>query len=732
MASESSFVSDTNTSAVKLSVSSSLKRKRPPKIEIPSVLQEIQTDRSASRDSAPQDDAVCLGEIGVGVSSVKGKKKFMEDTHKILPCLQGKSNKGFFGVYDGHGGNKAAEFVAENLHTNILEMMENCKEPTAKEEAVKSGYIKTDQEFLKQGLGSGACCVTALIEGQEVVISNVGDCRAVLCRRGVAEALTRDHRVEQEDERKRIEDKGGYVEIHRGAWRVHGVLSVSRSIGDAHLKDWVLAEPDTKILKLTPDMEFLVLASDGLWEEVGNQEAVDTVKRLCPVEKRLGPSSDLQKDNDDGYGCVNVSPTSSKLRRISLVKQPKGMGQSPSYNKTVNRRKGIEDDFASENESPPPKSRRISLVKRVNMKTESPSKENISYKRRPPHGGLVAACKELVNLAVSRGSLDDITVMIIDLNHFRCIPACFSSGESPADDPATVIRSGQSVSMSVYRTKIAGQCRLITITWCKDMLQHGLSVSVRELDGDEHHRCKVELKPWYFWRKQGSKHFMVDGKTVYVVWDLKAAKFNGETEPQTDYYVAIVCEEEVVLAVGDLKKDAFRKTGCRPALIEPTLVSRKEHLFGKKKFSTRAKFQEKGNIHELSIECKNAAINSDNSLGGFDPQMEIRIDGNLAIHIKHLQWKFRGNESISVSKIKVEVYWDVHDWLFSSGTRHGLFIFRPISSSVSPSPSPSTPSSSLTSMQYLSTQEANPATREEDKACGSSRFSLFFYAWRVE
>ena len=315
------------------------------------------------------------------------------------------------------------------------------------------------------------------------------------------------------------------------------------------------------------------------------------------------------------------------------------------------------------------------------------------------------------------------------------IPACFSSGERPADDPATVIRSGQSVSMSVYRTKIAGQCRLITITWCKDMLQHGLSVSVREVDGDEHHRCKVELKPWYFWRKQGSKHFMVDGKTVYVVWDLKAAKFNGETEPQTDYYVAIVCEDEVVLAVGDLKKDAFRKTGCRPALIEPTLVSRKEHLFGKKKFSTRAKFEEKGNIHELSIECKNAAaINSDNSsLGGFDPQMEIRIDGNLAIHIKHLQWKFRGNESISVSKIKVEVYWDVHDWLFSSGTRHGLFIFRPISSSVSPSPSPSsTPSSSLTSI-HLSTQEANSATRDqEDKACGSSRFSLFFYAWRVE
>ena len=58
------------------------------------------------------------------------------------------------------------------------------------------------------------------------------------------------------------------MEFHRGAWRVHGILSVSRSIGDAHLKDWVLGVPETKILQLTPDMEFVVLASDGLWEKV--------------------------------------------------------------------------------------------------------------------------------------------------------------------------------------------------------------------------------------------------------------------------------------------------------------------------------------------------------------------------------------------------------------------------------------------------------------------------------
>ncbi|EXB82549.1 putative protein phosphatase 2C 14 [Morus notabilis] len=444
--------------------SSSLKRKRPPSLEIPTVLREVRTH-------TPPNDVFSFAGLGVAVFSRKGKKKSMEDTHRIFSCFRGNSDKRFFGVYDGHGGKKAAEFVAENLHNNVLEMMENCKE---KDEAVKAGYLKTDQDFLKQGLSSGACCVTAVIEGEEVVVSNLGDCRAVLFRGGVAEPLTKDHRVEQEDERKRIENKGGYVEIHRGAWRVHGLLTVSRSIGDAHLKNWVLAEPETKILQLTPDMEFLVLASDGLWEKVGNQEAVDTVKRLCSAEKKMGSSGCCPKDNDSDYvGCANVSP-SSKLRRISLFnkKQAKGLmsrfsshkkdttswidsendflskkESPPSKSQRISMLKQVntkmesptkensdydskkntcswgdsENDIVAENEGPPSKSRRISLVKRVSMKTESPTKENNGYnnKKRPESDGLVAACKELVNLAVSRGGLDDITVMIINLNHFK-------------------------------------------------------------------------------------------------------------------------------------------------------------------------------------------------------------------------------------------------------------------------------------------------------------------------
>ncbi|KAA8533217.1 hypothetical protein F0562_033250 [Nyssa sinensis] len=758
-------------------VSCSLKRKRPPSLQIPNVLRELRADTKTLRDCNPQDDAVCYSGLGVGVTSFKGKKKFMEDTHKIVSCSHG--NKDFFGVYDGHGGN------------------------TAKEEAVKAGYLKTDEEFLKQGLSSGACCVTAFIEGKEIVISNLGDCRAVLCRGGVAEALTKDHRAGQEDERKRIEDKGGFVEIHRGAWRVHGILSVSRSIGDSHLKDWVMAEPDTKILCLTPDMEYLVLASDGLWEEVGNQEAVDIVMRSCSVEKKLGPTGDMWKENDDEFGCANMSPSKlwrvslvkqrirmaqspsnykrtvccwkenkedfayenespsskarkislanqmnrmaqspsykktdgswkeneddfgggenesppSKVRRISLANQMKRMAQSPSYKKTDGSWKENEDEFAHENESPLSKARRISLANQMNIIVRSPNHENCRYKKIPASNGLEAACKELVNLAVARVHLVVSRMMHDPIG----IPACFSFNEKLSDDTTAVIsRSSQSLLMSIYQTRIASQCRAITITWYKNLLLHGLSVSVQGPDGGNHYFCKVELKPWFFWRKQGAKHFIVDGKPVDVVWDLKAARFNGETEPQSDYYVAIICDEEVVLLVGDLKKDAFRKTGCRPALIDPILVLKKEHIFGKKKFSTRGKFHEKGKFHDISIEYCNSVIN-DSSFGVFDPEMEIRIDGKLVIHVKHLQWKFRGNESICVNQGRLEVYWDVHDWLFSPGLRHALFIFKPTIS-------PKSPSSALPP----STEAANSLSGEAYNAGGSSGFCLFLYAWKVD
>ncbi|PIA51646.1 hypothetical protein AQUCO_01100483v1 [Aquilegia coerulea] len=118
-------------------------------------------------------------------------------------------------------------------------------------------------------------------------------------------------------------------------------------------------------------MDFIVLASDGLWDKVENQEVIDTALRVC-----LGPDK-VELTND----CWKE-----------------------------------DDEFACENTSPPSKSRRISLVKQQKVKSHSPLQQIKHNRKRPFSNRLVTACKELVNLAVTRGSLDDITVMIIDLH----------------------------------------------------------------------------------------------------------------------------------------------------------------------------------------------------------------------------------------------------------------------------------------------------------------------------
>ncbi|KAF8397261.1 hypothetical protein HHK36_016171 [Tetracentron sinense] len=210
----------------------------------------------------------------------RGRREVMEDRYSAVVDLHGDPKQAFFGVFDGHGGTKAAEFASKNMGKNIIEEVSRRGEEKI-EDAVKHGYLTTDSEFLKEDCPGGTCCVTALIRKGDLVVSNAGDCRAVMSRRGIAEALTSDHRPSREDEKDRIEALGGCVVCFYGVWRLQGFLAVSRGIGDGHYKNWVTADPETKILRNEPECEFLILASDGLWDKVSNQEAVDIARPLC-------------------------------------------------------------------------------------------------------------------------------------------------------------------------------------------------------------------------------------------------------------------------------------------------------------------------------------------------------------------------------------------------------------------------------------------------------------------
>lgn len=272
--------------------STSVKRKRPARLDIPVQTWSIavETPRGEERVEVVEVDG-----DGYSVYCKRGRRGPMEDRFCAVVDGEGDDKQAFFGVFDGHGGSKAAEFAAKNLDKNIKAELLNSRCEEGIESAIKKGYLTTDIEFLKEDVSGGTCSVTALIQEGDLVVSNVGDCRAVMSRGGVAEALTSDHQASRKDERDRIEALGGYVDCRNGVWRIQGTLAVSRGIGDGHLKTWVIAEPETKILRIKSECEFVILASDGLWDKVTNQEAVNLVRPFCTSADKPEPHMACKK-----------------------------------------------------------------------------------------------------------------------------------------------------------------------------------------------------------------------------------------------------------------------------------------------------------------------------------------------------------------------------------------------------------------------------------------------------
>ncbi|KAK4413441.1 putative protein phosphatase 2C 32 [Sesamum alatum] len=238
------------------------------------------------------------------LASKKGRREVMEDRHAVVLDISGDPKQAFFVVIDGHGGHQAADYVAKNLGKNIVNELQGVgKAGNQIEAALRGGYSATDKEFLAQDVHGGACAAGVLLKDGEVHAAHVGDCKVVLSRKGKAITLTNEHRLSREDERERIENSGGFLHCHNGVWRVNGSLAISRAFGDVHLKDWIICEPEIVKLPLTSECEFLIVASDGLWDRVSDQEAVDVVSRernnLLESCRKLVQISSTRGNRDD-------------------------------------------------------------------------------------------------------------------------------------------------------------------------------------------------------------------------------------------------------------------------------------------------------------------------------------------------------------------------------------------------------------------------------------------------
>ncbi|EEF48298.1 probable protein phosphatase 2C 22 [Ricinus communis] len=190
----------------------------------------------------------------------------------------------FYGVFDGHGGRHAADFTCYHLPKFIVE---DVNFPREIERVVASAFLQTDTAFaeacsLDAALTSGTTALAALVIGRSLVVANAGDCRAVLCRRGKAIEMSRDHKPVCIKERKRIEASGGHV----FDGYLNGLLSVARAIGDWHMEGMkdkdggpLSAEPELMTTQLTEEDEFLIIGCDGMWDVFRSQNAVDFARR---------------------------------------------------------------------------------------------------------------------------------------------------------------------------------------------------------------------------------------------------------------------------------------------------------------------------------------------------------------------------------------------------------------------------------------------------------------------
>ncbi|KAF8406635.1 hypothetical protein HHK36_008725 [Tetracentron sinense] len=289
----------------------------------------------------------------------------------------------FVGIYDGHGGPETSRYINDHLFHHLKRFAS--EQQSMSVDVIRKAFQATEEGFLSlvtkqwpmkpQIAAVGSCCLVSVICGGTLYIANLGDSRAVLGRLVKATGdvlslqLSAEHNASIESVRQELHslhpDDSKIVVLKHNVWRVKGLIQVSRSIGDVYLKKAefnreplyvkfrlrepfrrpiLSAEPSIYVHQLQPHDQFLIFASDGLWEHLSNQDAVDLVqthprsgsaRRLVKAalqeaaKKREMRYSDLKKIDrgvrrhfHDDITVIVVFLDSNLVSRASSVKGP--------------------------------------------------------------------------------------------------------------------------------------------------------------------------------------------------------------------------------------------------------------------------------------------------------------------------------------------------------------------------------------------------------------------------
>ncbi|XP_060201277.1 uncharacterized protein LOC132629886 [Lycium barbarum] len=271
---------------------------------------------------------------------------------------------------------------------------------------------------------------------------------------------------------------------------------------------------------------------------------------------------------------------------------------------------------------------------------------------------------------------------------------------NPSNQVLYHIPSVQNLVTCIYKVKISTEKQfLIKITWCS-LLQQGLfSISISDKFTKNYKQILTTDK------SKGSKITESLNSRFKIFWDLSSATYEVGPEPVNGFFVKVLVNSEVGLILGDMEHDTEqRKSNLDDKKSRFVLVSRSEHFSGSSVYSTKAKFCDAGKYHDIVIKCSTEEKGFKNS----SAVLFVSIDRKCVIEVKRLKWNFRGNQTIFLDALVVDMMWDVHDWLFNPKNGCAIFMFRT--------------RSGLDSRLWL--EEKNLEKNEEEKV----GFSLLIYA----
>ncbi|CAF1158238.1 unnamed protein product, partial [Didymodactylos carnosus] len=310
------------------------------------------------------------------LAQMQGMRREMEDAHSVLLKFDNAhwSKWSYFSIFDGHNGKQAAKFVAKNLHVHIMEQLNSMVKvdlgldsssikPVKSSEldienfltVIKQAYKDTDDALRKVIKDESGCvAVSCLIGTEKIYFMNVGDSRAILVSPdGKVVMETDDHKPDDPGEIERLQNvaESGVITQQDGdIKRVRG-LAMTRVFGDfqiaKNIKEIVPADPE--IIEFTRSKKspvaFIVLACDGIWDVITNEELALIILDRMNVTDNLCEITNYILDT-----CLIRGSTDNMS--LFLIKFPQGPSATDNYIELDKRiREYIQHTLAEKNEN---------------------------------------------------------------------------------------------------------------------------------------------------------------------------------------------------------------------------------------------------------------------------------------------------------------------------------------------------------------------------------------------